>query len=202
MTRMLLAYAVVVLLVIGCLLVPLEANALPKGKVGYKAYHYEDDSWVRYSQGDPFPPGGANPGTNLWKYEYVAYNHEFWTPEQPADVYQMWMFFNPDSTTERAVYSSETGPDGWITRYFGPSAPYVNWKVRFRTSSSTIAPGDSLSGYEIEFTWTDPAMLPGPQPYDLICAAGSETGVTHELPPDVTPVEATTWGRIKTLFSK
>ena len=61
MTRMLLIASAVVLL--GLIVVPLEGDALPNGAVGYKLYHYEVDEWVRYSQGDPFPPGGAPSST-------------------------------------------------------------------------------------------------------------------------------------------
>jgi hypothetical protein len=176
---MLLVFSVLVLAVTGCLLVPVGVNAGPKGEVGYKLYHDENGSWVRYYQGDPFPPGGAEPGTNLWKYEYTVYNREF-----PSGIYQMLAFFNSDALTERAIYSSVMAPTGWSTTYFGPVDPWVNWKMRFLTTSSYVMPGDGLSGYEIQFTWADPAMLPGPQNYDLICSQGSEPGVTHELPPD------------------
>lgn len=62
----------VVTALVGLLLAPGIADALPYGAVGYKLYHYETGNWVRYKQGDPFPAGGATPGTNTWKYNYWA----------------------------------------------------------------------------------------------------------------------------------
>jgi hypothetical protein len=194
MTRLLLAVSVA--LTLGLLLVPGGVDALPEGAVGYKLYHYEVDEWVRYTQGDPFPPGGGDPGTNLWKYTYCAMNLEF-----TAGVYQFLIFFNSDAVVDRAQYVSATFPEGWSRTYFPPVAPNTNWKVRFRTTNSAyyILPTDTLCGFEVEFTWTDPNMPP-PQNYDLVATSGSEPGVTHELPPDITPVESTTWGRLKSLF--
>lgn len=58
--------------------------------------------------------------------------------------------------------------------------------------------GDSLSGFEVEFTWED-TVLPGSQNYDAISMAGSEPGVTEELLPPVHS-ESPTWGRVKTLY--
>ena len=193
---MLLITSAVVLL--GLLLVPYEADALPEGAVGYKLYHYEGTEWVRYikSQGDSLPPGGADPGTNLWKYKYCAENVGY-----PGGIYQFLIFFNSDDE-DTAQYVSETAPANWTTKYFGPIFPHANWKIRFRAGSPAdyIAQGDTLCGFEVEFTWVCPTMLPGPQNYDLAAPGGSEPGVTHELPPDVTPVETTTWGRLKGLF--
>jgi hypothetical protein len=201
MTRLLTIAAVTLLL--GVFLVPFEADALPMGSVGYKLYHYEGGEWVRYNQGDPFPAGGADPGTNLWKYAYCAINHDFKDgAENPLSVYQMWVFFNSDNIN-RSQYVSSTGPASWATVAWSQNPPDANWKVRFRASLAAdyIAVGDTLCGFEVQITWTDPTMLP-PQNYDLICAAISEPGVTHELPPETTPVEATTWGRLKSLFFK
>ncbi len=201
MTRLLLTLSVTLLL--GALLIPLEAEALPMGAVGYRLYHYEDGEWVRYHQGDPFPPGGADPGTNVWKYTYCAINLDFKDsaePPNPLGVYQMWIFFNSDNI-DRAQHVSSTAPTDWTSLAWPQVDPDHNWKVRFRTSvpAAYIAVGDTLCGFEVEITWTDPTMLP-PQNYDLICTAISEPGVTHELPPETTPVEATTWGRLKALF--
>ena len=193
---MLLITSAVVLL--GLLLVPYEADALPDGAVGYKLYHYEGTEWVRYikSQGDTLPPGGADPGTNLWKYKYCAENVGY------ADgIYQFLIFFNSDNK-DTAQYVSETAPSNWTPRYFAPIAPDANWKVRFRADGPAyyIAQGDTLGGFEVEFTWTDPTRLPADQNYDLGSPGGSEPGNTHELPSDITPVETTTWGRLKSLF--
>ncbi|KPJ61057.1 MAG: hypothetical protein AMJ46_03565 [Latescibacteria bacterium DG_63] len=194
MTRLLLTISVT--LTLGLFLIPFEADALPLGSVGYKVYHYEDSEWVRYHQGDPFPPGGADPGTNLWKYTYCPINLTF-----SADIYQFLIFFNSDNEVDRAQYVSAAGPEGWSSTYFPPVSPNVNWKVRFRASNAMyyIAVDDTLCGFEVQITWTDPTMLP-PQNYDLVCSGESEPGVTHELPPDITPVETTTWGRLKSLF--
>ncbi|KPJ59377.1 MAG: hypothetical protein AMJ46_11625 [Latescibacteria bacterium DG_63] len=190
-------------LLVGLLLVPVGTDALPQGAVGYKLYHYENPDWVRYSQGDAFPAGGANPGTNLWKYTYCVYNDPPGSPPGALEngVYQWWIFFNSDNV-DRAQYVSEVAPGTWGTRYFAPSTGFYDWKVRFRTSDPAeyVMPSDSLCGFEVEFTWTDPLMLPPPQNYDLVASGESEPGVTHELPADVTPVEAVTWGRIKSLF--
>ena len=184
-------------LLVGLPLVPLGADA-SMGKVEYKLYHYEIDEWVRYCQGDQFPPGGATPGTNLWRYEYSVMNISF-----PTGVYQFMIYFNSDDI-DRATYSSAVAPTGWSIVYFPPVAPNVNWKVRFRTTNSAyyVMPGDTLPGYEVEFTWFDPSGLPGDQNYDLVCSAGSEPGVTKQYSGDITPVEATTWGKIKSLFFK
>ncbi|UCF78025.1 MAG: hypothetical protein JSW03_07875 [Candidatus Eiseniibacteriota bacterium] len=192
-------------LLAGLLLVPAGTEALPQGAVGYCLYHFENPDWVRYSQGDPFPPGGATPGTNLWKYAYCIYNDPPGSPPGALEngIYQWWIFFNSDNI-DRAQYVSAIGPGSWTRVYFGPSTGYYDWKVRFRASvaGEYVMPTDSLCGFEVEFTWTDPLMLPPPQNYDLVASGESEPGVTHELPPDVTPVEATTWGRLKSLFFK
>ncbi|MBN1504436.1 MAG: hypothetical protein JW952_05160 [Candidatus Eisenbacteria bacterium] len=180
-----------------CLLMaPSAADALPYASVGYKLYHYEDGSWVRYKQGDPLPPGGATPGTNLWKYNYWVSNLT-----APTGIYQVYVYFNSDNVL-RSAYSSATGPTGWTLLYFPPVAPNNNWKERFRTSNSAyyVMPGDTLPGYEVQFTWVDGSLLPTPQNYDVAWSGGSEPGNTTEMPPDMTPVEAATWGRMKGLF--
>jgi len=59
---------------------------------------------------------------------------------------------------------------------------------------------DTAEGYVVVFSWTAPGTLPGPQNYDLLASVGSEAGVTHELPVGTTPVETTTWGRVKAFF--
>jgi len=181
----------------GFLLAPLAADALPKGAVGYKLYHLEGSDWVRYRQGDGFPPGGGTPPTNVWKYEYSVMNYEY-----TSGVYQFMVFFNSDNIL-RATYTSSVAPTGWSGAYVAPGVGYYNWKVRFRTTQTIyyVMAGDTLPGYGVEFTWTDLEMLPGAQNYDLVAPGpSSESGVTHELPPEMTPVEATPWGEIKSLF--
>ncbi|MCX5799968.1 MAG: hypothetical protein NTX17_01065 [Candidatus Eisenbacteria bacterium] len=81
-----------IVLLVGFLLVPLGADALPKGAVGYKLYHQEGSEWVRYRQGDTFPSGGGVSPTNVWKYEYSVMNYQF-----ANGVYQYMIFFNSDS---------------------------------------------------------------------------------------------------------
>ncbi len=186
----------IVATLVGPLLAPGHADALPAGAVGYKLYHYESGSWVRYKQGDPFPPGGATPGTNLWKYNYWVANEA-----APQSIYQLFVYFNSDNVL-RAVYSPPAiGPTGWTLLNFPPVAPNNNWKERFRASSATyyIAVGDTLPGYEVQFTWEDGSLLPTAQNYDVAWSGGSEPGNTTEMPPEMTPVQATTWGKIKSL---
>jgi len=103
---------------VGLLLAPSIADALPFGAVGYKLYHYEGGNWVRYKQGDAFPPGGATPGTNLWKYNYWVANET-----APAGIYQFIVYFNSDNIL-RSTYSSATGPTGRnLTLSEGPPVP-------------------------------------------------------------------------------
>jgi hypothetical protein len=181
---------------VGVLLAPVVSDALPYSSVGFKLYHFESGNWVRYKQGDPFPAGGATPGTNLWKYSYWVSNET-----APSGIFQMFVYFNSDNAP-RSAYSATTVPTGWVFTYFPPTAPNYNWKVRFRASTSAyyVMPTDTLPGYEVEFTWTDPLLLPTPQNYDVAWSGDSEPGNTTELPPDMTPVEAATWGKIKNLF--
>jgi hypothetical protein len=175
-------------LLLASLLVPLAADALPKGAVGFILYHQEGSDWVRYRQSDPFPPGGGTPPTNVWKREYGVENYAF---PANAKIYKFMVFFNSDSLP-RAALSSYQCPEGWAdsTTYYPPMPPYNNWKIMFRGWPSL---------YAVKFTWTG-ETLPGPQNYDLVSTVGSESGVTHEFPPYITAVEATTWGRIKGLF--
>ncbi|MCX5800004.1 MAG: hypothetical protein NTX17_01245 [Candidatus Eisenbacteria bacterium] len=190
MTKML-PFLLTVLLV-GFLLVPLSADALPETDVQYKLYHQGDSGWVRHNPGDPFPSGG-----NVWKYEYSAANYQF-----AYGVEQFIIFFNSNNVL-RSTYSSAQAPTGWAAiTYFQPIAPNNNWKVRFRPSSSSyyIALGSSLAGYVVQFTWAVSDTVPGSQNYDLKTSSTSDADVTHEAPPDMTSVEATTWGRIKALF--
>jgi len=183
-------------LLIGSLLVPTGADALPRGAVGYKLYHQEGSEWVRYLQMDPFPPGGATSPTNAWKYEYEVMNYQFTT-----GIYQFMVYFNQDNILW-AAYTSAQGPTGWTPTYFPPTPPNLNWKVRFRTTNSLyyVPVNDTLPGYAVQFTWVRPDTLPGPQNYDLGSSSWSESGVTHEVPPEQTPVNEDTWGRIKGLF--
>jgi hypothetical protein len=202
MTRLLMSLFLA--LSVGLLLVPAGTQALPQGAVGYKLYHFEDPDWVRYTLGDSLPPGGNIPGTNLWKYTYCVYNDPPGSPPGALEngIYQWWIFFNEDNV-DRAQYVSEITPGTWGATYYAPSTGYYDWKIRFRTTNpgEYVMPSDSLCGFEVQFTWTD-TSLPGPQNYDLIASGESEPGVTYELPADVTPVEAATWGRIKSLFVK
>lgn len=193
MTKKLLILLIV--LAVGCLLVPVVANARPKADATYRLWHWEGSNWVRYLPSTPFPPGGANPGTNLWKYEYTVTNLAF-----TGRIGQFIAFFNWDLVL-RSAYSTAVAPTNWTITYSGPAPPDYNWKVQFRTTvtSAKIAPGSSLPGFAVEFTWTDPTALPGFQHYDAI-AEVSESDVTHDQ--DATPVEATTWGNIKALFSR
>ncbi len=181
---------------VGLLLAPSVADALPFGAVGYKLYHYEAGNWVRYKQGDPFPAGGATPGTNTWKYVYWATNQT-----APTGMYQLMVYFNSDNV-QRSVYSSATGPTNWTPTYFPPVSGNKNWKERFRTTipGSYITAGDTLSGYEVQFTWLDGSLLPTAQNYDLVWSGGSESGNTTEMPPEMTPVTAATWSTIKRMF--
>jgi len=194
MTKMLLLLLVVLL--VGFLLVPVGAYALPKGDVGYKLYHQEGSTWVRYMQSDAFPPGGATPPTNVWKYEYAVTNYQF-----TLGIYQVLIFFNSDNILW-ATYTSSQAPTGWTATYNAPAPGYYNWKVKLRTTNSAyyIMPNNSLSGFTVQFTWVRQGTLPGWQHCDLLSSSGSESDVTHELPPEQTPVDEATWGRIKALF--
>jgi len=194
MTRML--AIVFATLLITSLLVPVGADALPKGAVGFKLYHQEGSEWARYLQSDPFPPGGATSPTNVWKYEYEVMNYQVTT-----GIYQLMIYFNSDNVLW-ATYTSALAPTGWLITYFGPTAPNYNWKVRFRTANSLyyVPLNDTLPGYVVQFTWARPDTLPGPQNYDLLATGTSESGVTYEVPPEQTPVDEDTWGRIKSLF--
>jgi hypothetical protein len=186
-------------LLVASLLVPLAADALPKGAVGYILYHKEGSDWVRYRQGDPFPPGGGTPPTNMWKYEYGVENHGF---NLNAKIYKFIIFFNSE-LLPTATLSSYQWPTGWqdSTVYYPPTPPNNNWKIMFRGYPSLyyVPKDDTLYGFAVQFTWTA-ETAPGPQNYDLVSTSGSESGVTHEFPPYITAVEATTWGRIKSLF--
>ncbi|MCX5799967.1 MAG: hypothetical protein NTX17_01060 [Candidatus Eisenbacteria bacterium] len=95
-------------------------------------------------------------------------------------------------------------PTDWAITYWAPVAPNYNWKLRFRASLSQyyVALNDTLDGYAVQFTWNKAGTLPGSQNYDLMSSSGSEIGVTSELPPEMTPIGTTTWGRVKELFSR
>ena len=108
MTKKLLIFLTV--LVVGCFLVPLVADALPKGDVAYRLYHKEGSNWVRYLPSSGFPPGGATFGTNLWKHEYTVWNLTF-----VANIYQFYPFFNAGHFRLHAVVDAEFQKllEGW-----------------------------------------------------------------------------------------
>ena len=158
-------------------------------------FHWETDTWVEYYPADPLPAGGDQPGTNLWKYEYVAYN---WGTPQP--IQQIYVFFNSDNVAMDATFTGDAVPTGWSSMQIGPFDPDFNWKERFLATSSTyyIPTADSLEGFAVEFTWTSP-VLPGNQTYDAVFSGGSEAGTTihREAPTALAP---TSWGGIKSLY--
>ncbi|MDI6809319.1 MAG: hypothetical protein QME66_10110 [Candidatus Eisenbacteria bacterium] len=183
----------------------------PLTSMGYALYHCENGTWVRYTSSEPMPQGGNVPGTNLWRYNYRIRNLGF-----PTKISTAYVYFNSDDVL-RSTWSASCAPTCWTAAKTGPAPGYNNWKIRFRTltSSCYIAMGDSLGAidmnggpcvptycsghFAVEFTWTG-ASLPGPQNYDLISGAGSETGVTAEVPAPPTALDARSWGRVKALY--
>jgi hypothetical protein len=150
----------------------------------YRLYHYEGGTWVRYGQGDPFPGGG-----NLWKYEYTVHN------EGLLFVNLFRIFFNSDNI-DHAQYVSSTAPSGWTPSAVLPLPGFNNWKVEFETFSNVIMPGDSLSGFEVQFTWSE-SYLPDVQHYEVAGNIG-DGGETAEYPP--VAARPKTWGAVKSLF--
>ena len=151
----------------------------------YKLYHFEDGSWVRYQQGDPFPTVGGN----LWKYEYTVHN------EGLLFINLFRIFFNSDNI-DHGQYVSATGPTDWTATPTLPLPGFNNWKVEFETSTNIIMQGDSLGGFEVEFTWSE-SYLPGVQHYEVAGNIG-DGGETEEYPPVAT--QPKTWGSVKNLF--
>ncbi|MFH1220002.1 MAG: hypothetical protein V1694_06070 [Candidatus Eisenbacteria bacterium] len=173
----------------------IAALSEPMTSVQYRLYHWETDHWTEYCPGMLLPPGGNQPGTNLWKYEYTVSNIG-----APQPLREIYTFFNSDNVAMDATLSSAVAPTGWTATAIGPFAPDFNWKERFRTTNSVyyIGVGQVRSGYAVEFTWTK-ATLPGSQNYDAVYSGGSETYITMSpCPPAAT--EETTWGGIKALY--
>ncbi len=160
--------------------------------VTYHLYHDEGGSWVEYGPESPFPAGGDQPGTNLWRYEYELCNAGFSSGVRELDV-----FFNSDNVL-CATYVSAEQPASWTATPVGPFAPDNNWRIRFRTlvTDARISMG-TCGNFAVVFTWTCDS-LPGQQNYDAISTTGSDAGVT--APTNPVPVEDATWGAIKTLY--
>jgi hypothetical protein len=187
------------LVLIGCaLLIPIlvgDACCDPFTLIRYQIFHWETDTWIEYLPSDPLPPGGDQPGTNLWRYDYTLYN---WGT--PQSIQQVYVFFNSDNIAMDATWAGDAAPAGWTTAQIGPFDPDFNWKERFRASTSEyyVDAGDSLAGFSVEFTWTS-SLLPGNQIYDAVYSGGSEAGVTiHQTEPSA--VAPTSWGGIKQLY--
>jgi len=180
----------------GLFLVPSVMYGTPLADCMYKLYHYETGNWVRYESDDTMPPGGATPGTNQWKYNYWVTNLG-----ASANLNQLSVYFNPDNVL-RSAYSSAAAPTAWTPTYYAPTSGNNDWRVRFRTTDPLyqVAAGDTLEGFEVRFAWVDPLGLPGSQNYILAWSGSSEPGNTSEMPAEMTPLEETTWGRIKGLF--
>jgi hypothetical protein len=167
----------------------------PLSAVKYELFHWEDAAWVEFVPSDAFPAGGDQPGTNLWRYDYVLYN---WGTPQP--IQQLYVFFNSDNASMDATWAGDAAPEGWTTAVIGPFDPDYNWKERFRASSSAyyVVDADSLEGIAVEFTWTRP-YLPGSQIYDAVFSGGSESGLTmHKTQP--VGARPCSWGRVKSLY--
>ena len=189
------ALALVVLLMLAAVMLPNPSVGDPFAVIRYQIFHWETDTWVEYLPSSAMPPGGDQPGTNLWRYDYTIYN---WGTPQP--IQQAYLFFNSDNLAMDATWSADTAPAGWTTAQVGPFDPDFNWKERYRASSSTyyIATGDSLEGCSLEFTWTK-SVIPGNQIYDAVYSGGSESGLTlHKTAPVAAAM--TSWGEIKRLY--
>ncbi len=171
------------------------ASGDPFAVIRYELFHWETSTWVEYLPTSPFPAGGDQPGTNLWRYEYIVYN---WGTPQPINT--VYMFFNSDNTAMHATQTASGAPTGWTATTIGPFDPDFNWRERFRASSSAYYLGapDSLEGFAVEFTWTR-SVLPGNQTYDVVHSGGSESGLTLHRTASVA-TQATSWGDIKRLY--
>lgn len=172
-----------------------QAYAEPLTKVEYQLYRWEASMWKEYCPDDPFPVGGDQPGTNLWKYTYVVHNLS-----APQALNTVYTFFNSDNLAADATWAGAAAPTGWTAAQIGPFDPDFNWKERFRTTNSTyyIQAGQALAGFAVEFTWAK-AELPGAQTYDAVFSGGSESGTTAS-PCAPAATEETTWGGIKALY--
>ena len=172
-----------------------QASCDPFAQIRYQIFRWETDTWVEYLPADPLPSGGDQPGTNLWKYEYIAYN---WGTPQP--IQQFYVFFNSENPAMDATFAGVAAPSGWTTTEIGPFDPDFNWKERFRASTSGdyLGSPDSLAGFMVEFTWTD-ASLPGNQIFDAVFSGGSESGVTLHRS-ESTALAPTSWSGIKRLY--
>ncbi|MFZ1946934.1 MAG: hypothetical protein WAW06_05260 [bacterium] len=164
-------------------------------RVDAQLYHWEGGLWKEYCQYDPFPAGGDQPGTNLWKYAYVVNNLS-----APQPLNTIYTFFNSDNLAADATWSAAVAPAGWTATQIGPFDPDFNWKERFRTTNSAyyIQAGQALAGFSVEFTWTK-AQMPPMQTYDAVFSGGSETSVTTS-PCIPSATEETTWGGVKALY--
>ena len=173
-------------LLVAGLLGGLAASASAQTSVTYKLYHCDGDS-------DPFPPGGDQPGTNLWRYTYDLCNNSFSTGVRELNV-----FFNSDNVL-CATFQASTQPANWTATQVGPISPNNNWRLRFRTlvTAARVAQGTCNDEFSIDFLWVCPS-LPGSQNYDAISSSGSHASQTAPAAP--TPVESTTWGGIKSLY--
>jgi hypothetical protein len=183
------------LVVLVALVLSGRACSDPLSAVKYDLFRWEDPDWVEYVPSDPFPPDGDQPGTNLWRYEYILYN---WGTPQP--IQQLYVLFNSENVSMDATWAGAAAPEGWTATLVGPFDPDFNWKERFRASSSSyyVQEGDSLEGFGVEFTWTR-HYLPGSQAYDAVFSGGSESGLTvHRTQPVSTA--PCSWGRVKSLY--
>jgi len=163
--------------------------------IRYQLFHWETGAWVEYLPAGPMPAGGHQPGTNIWRYDYMVYNSG-----TPQPIQQIYMFFNSDNVAMDATWIGDVAPAGLTTAQVGPFEPDFNWKERFIASGSVyyIGTGDSLEGFSVEFTWTKP-ILPGSQIYGAVFSGGCESGQTlHKTEPPATTT--TSWGDIKQIY--
>ena len=177
------------------MMVPAAGAFAQQTSVTYHLFHYEDGSWVEYAAGSDFPAGGDQPGTNLWRYQYTLCNASFSSGIRELDV-----FFNSDNVL-CATFDSASQPANWTSTPVGPFDPDNNWRIRYRTfdTASRVPQGECNSEFTVDFTWVCDT-LPGPQNYDAISSSGSDSGVT--TPAEPSPVDSSTWGRLKTLYAR
>ena len=182
-------------LTLGALLVAALAApvAAQSASVTYRLYHFEGGNWVEYGPNATLPPGGNQPGTNLWRYAYELCNIGFSTGLRELNV-----FFNSDNVL-CSTFSSSTQPANWTGTLVGPIAPDQNWRIRYRTAltASRVAMGTCNAQFTLDFTWVCP-NLPGTQNFDAIAGSGSYAGQTSPATP--VAVEPSTWGRLKGLY--